>query len=119
MRHLQLPLFSVQLLHLKYDMVEAGILVSPTGELSFETYISKPLDSVVDFLGKGVRLLIKGYLVGGIGADWLRLRDGYRVQVVEIDGGVVFELPTDNRVAGPLDFDEIRNARHAVFSGDL
>ena len=76
MRHLQLPLFSVQLFHLKQDAVEACILASPAGKFGLETYISKPLDGVVYFFGKGVRFLIKGYLVGSVGADWLVLDYG-------------------------------------------
>ena len=76
MRHLQFPLFSVQLLHLIQDAIEAGILVSPAGQLGLETYISEPLDGIVYLVGKGVRLLIKGYLVGGVGTNGLRLDDG-------------------------------------------
>ena len=50
--------------------------MSPAGQLGLETYVSEPLDGVVYFVGKGVRLLIKGYLVGGVGANRLRLNDG-------------------------------------------
>ena len=48
------------------------------GKLGLETYISEPLDGVVHFFGKGVRLLEKGYFVGGVSANGLRLnnRDG-------------------------------------------
>ena len=79
MSHLQLPLFSIQLLHLIQDAIEARILMPPVGKLSFETYISEPLDGVVHFFGKGVRLLIKGYLVSSVHMNWLRLDDRDRV----------------------------------------
>ena len=74
--HLQLPLFSVQLLHLIQDAVEARIFVPSVGELGLKTYVSKPLNGIVHFFSKGVRLLIKGYFVGGVGANGLRLDNG-------------------------------------------
>ena len=57
--HLQLPLFSVQLLHLVQDLIKAGVLMPPMGKFGFETYISKPLDGIVHFFGKRVRFFIK------------------------------------------------------------
>ena len=66
-----------------------------------------------------MRLLIKGYFIGGISTNGLRLNDWDGVQVVEVDGRVVFESSTDNRIAGPLDFDEIGDLRNAVFPCDL
>ena len=38
---------------------------------------------------------------------------------VEINGGVALELAADDRVIGPLDFDEISDALTPVFLGDL
>ena len=91
----------------------------PAGQFGFETYIPKPLDGVVHFFSEGVRLLIKGYLVGGVSADWLRLNDGDGVQVVEVDGGVIFKPPADKRIAGPFDFDEVGDTCNTVFPCDF
>ena len=66
-----------------------------------------------------MRLLKKGHFVGGISANGLRLNNGDSVQVVEVDGRVVFEPPADDRIAGPLDFDEVDNPRNAVFPCDF
>ena len=101
------------------DMIEAGVLAPPAGQLCFEAYVSEPLDSIVYLFGEGMRLLKKGYFVGGVSANGLRLNNGDGVQVIEVDSGVAFEPSADNRIAGPLDFDEIGDPRNAVFPGDF
>ena len=93
--------------------------MSPAGELGLETYVSKPLDGVVHFVGEGVRLLKEGYLVGGVSADRLGLGDGDRMEVIEVDGGVIFEPPADKGITRPLDLNEVGDSRYAVFSCDF
>ena len=55
----------------------------------------------------------------GVGTNGLGKTNGDGMKKVEIDGGVTFELATDNRVVGPLDFDEVGDALTPIFFGDL
>ena len=55
----------------------------------------------------------------GVGTDGLGETDGDGMKKVEVDGGVTFELAADDRVVGPLDFDEIGNTFAPIFFGDF
>ena len=55
----------------------------------------------------------------GVGADGLGKTDWNGVKEVKINRGVALQLATNDRVIGPLDFDEIGDTLAPIFLGDF
>ena len=119
MGELQLPLFSVNELPLLLKVSKSTVFIPPPLQLGLDTYIADPLHHVVDLLRKYMVLLEEFNIALGVGANGLGETDGDGMKKVEVDRGVILELATNNRVVGPLDFDEIGNALAPVFFGDF
>ena len=71
-------------------------------QLGFETYITNPLYSVVDFFREDVTLFEELSFVLGVGTNGLREVGGNGMEKVEVNRGVALKLPTDDRVIQPL-----------------